>query len=203
MAESMHTESSLSNSLPLTREEVEQWLQYRCNRKAYVSRQLLNLLEYLMAFNISIVCAAITAILYKESSITRRTAMTITAVWIAFYIIRTIRLLILLSSHLEPVKRLHVIRTIVKNILTLLSHIGILLHLWAYISSIIIIVTPLWLSYLLPLFMRIKSTNLCYSTLYIMKLIISLYRISCIILWMLSLDGVLAKNSKFIYLYEI
>ena len=171
-----HSEEVARPTIQLTRYQVEEWMQHRIQRKAYIQRQIANITEYFIA---ACICF-LSAFIYLRSTTQtdyRFTLGIISILWAAFYIMRSIRLSVSLKNHNSFIKKKHIISTLFKDVVLFVVHMQISLYcfkgLFANIYSIVI---PMSIVLLTPFLVYNTSTNSCFTFIRLMKFVMSVYR---------------------------
>jgi hypothetical protein len=163
--------------------DVEQRRQYKNERKKFISRQLYNIMEYILTCSFCFLCGYIVALLANLG----HSCMTCLLIWVLFYASRVLRLSLNLKNKLEKEKLKHVIFMVVKNCFYIISYAGILIHYYSNATRILnAVLFFLNLSAIIPLIGYTMPKNNCFSFMRWMKILLSLIRSITITLALLS-----------------
>ena len=197
---------SVSHERPrihITRAQVEYWTQYRNTRNKYLYRQIKNIFEYVIvvegSFLLSLIYCLIKGGILSSQYIVGGIMM---ISWSAFYISRTVRLLVNLRVNtLEFAKKKHIISTAIKNLLLAASHLQAAHFFFKrYCSNIYSIALPMGFALLLPLLAYNKSTNSCFTFIRAMKIVVGVFRLCIILIIVLQISKKINSGSPLIYL---
>lgn len=163
--------------------DVEQRRQYRNERKAFILRQLYNVMEYIAA---SLLCFCIGYIVAALTNV-GHCCMACLLIWIIFYIYRIIRLSRNLRQKVERERFRHIIFMLVKNCLNIISFTAILIEFnvnarWV-ISIALLFIN---IAAITPIIGYTKPKNNCFSFMRWMKILLALNRSITITLVLLS-----------------
>ena len=172
-------------SLRYTRQQVELWVQHKSERRRFLTRQLLNVFEYVIAFFTSIVIGLILCCLNEIYVNYKQIISYICLVWTALYISRIIRMLIFLKHITDQVKRRHVISTIIKYFLLVATHIQISIYCFIDFANIYTIVIPQFAALFMPFFVFNKASNNCFSLIRTIKFVFSIIRFLVVMMLLL------------------
>ena len=176
-----------SRHLNLTRSQVEMWIAHRNERKNYLYKQTGNIFEYFIAVKVSFLIAMVMAMVKKESTNYYHMFGAICMVWVVFYLMRIARLLLNLKIISDYIKRKHTWVTIVKNSFGVVGFLQISVFCFIGMHSIAYsIMIPFVLQLMMPIVLKERSTNNCFTMIRTLRFVLSFFRVIFIFLMIME-----------------